>query len=50
MIKGKNNIKVIILGAGVTGLSAGIRFLETGCEVCLIEKATTVGGLANSIL
>jgi uncharacterized protein with NAD-binding domain and iron-sulfur cluster len=33
MIKGENNIKVIILGAGVTGLSAGMRFLEAGCDV-----------------
>lgn len=50
MIKEENNIKVIILGAGVTGLSAGIRFLEAGCDVCLIEKAKQVGGLAKTIV
>lgn len=50
MIKGNDNIKVIILGAGVTGLSAGIRFLDAGCDVCLIEKAKQVGGLAKTVI
>ena len=50
MIKGNDNIKVIILGAGVTGLSAGIRFLDAGCDVCLIEKAKQVGGLAKTVV
>ncbi len=50
MIKGNNKIKVIILGAGVTGLSAGIRCLEAGCDVCLIEKAKQGGGLAKTIV
>ncbi len=50
MTKGKNNIKVIILGAGITGLSAGIRFLEAGCDVCLIEKSKQVGGLAKTVI
>ena len=36
MAEGKTNIKIIILGAGVTGLSAGVRFLENGCDVCLL--------------
>ena len=50
MTQGKTNIKVIILGAGVTGLSAGARFLEKGCDVCLVEKAEHVGGLAKTIV
>ena len=29
--------QVIILGAGVTGLSAGVRFLENGCDVCILS-------------
>ena len=32
MSEGKTNSKVMILGAGVTGLSAGIRLLDSGCE------------------
>ena len=42
--------KVIILGAGVTGLSAGLRFLENGCDVCIVEKAEHVGGLAKTVV
>ena len=50
MAEGKTNIKIIILGAGVTGLSAGVRFLENGCDVCLVEKAEHVGGLAKTVV
>ncbi|MEK9628823.1 MAG: FAD-dependent oxidoreductase [Nitrospinota bacterium] len=50
MVKEKKPVKVIILGAGITGLSAGIRFLEAGCDVCLIEKAKQVGGLAKTVV
>ena len=50
MVEGKTNIKIIILGAGVTGLSAGVRFLENGCDVCLVEKAEHVGGLAKTVV
>ena len=42
--------QVIILGAGVTGLSAGVRFLENGCNVCIVEKAEHVGGLAKTVV
>ena len=50
MEKGKTRNKVIILGAGITGLSAGIRFLDAGCDVCLIEKNKQVGGLAKTVI
>jgi len=50
MTEEKTNIKVIILGAGVTGLSAGVRFLENGCDVCIVEKAEHVGGLAKTVV
>jgi protoporphyrinogen oxidase len=50
MTEGKTNIKIIILGAGVTGLSAGIRFLENGCDVCVVEKSEHVGGLAKTAI
>ena len=44
------NKKVIILGAGVTGLSAGIRFLDSGYDVCILEKADHPGGLAKTVV
>ena len=42
--------KVVILGAGITGLSAGVRFLENGYDVCIVEKAQYVGGLAKTVV
>lgn len=35
---------VIIIGAGASGLSAGIRLLELGIEPLILEKEATVGG------
>ena len=40
---------VIIIGAGITGLSTAWRLSENGYNVQLIEKSDTVGGLARSI-
>ncbi len=42
--------RVIILGAGVTGLSAGIRLLKSNCDVCILEKSDHSGGLAKTIV
>ena len=39
MAEGSTSKRVIILGAGITGLSAGIRFLGSGCDVSILEKA-----------
>ncbi len=50
MAEGKTKKRVIILGAGVTGLSAGIRFLDSGCDVCILEKAEHPGGLARTVV
>lgn len=48
---GENTRKrVIILGAGVTGLSAGVRFLDSGYDVCILEKAEQTGGLAKTVV
>ncbi|MFT4579040.1 MAG: protoporphyrinogen oxidase [Nitrospinales bacterium] len=41
--------RVIILGAGATGLSAGLRFVNRGYEVFILEKADHAGGLAKTI-
>lgn len=40
---------VVILGAGATGLSAGLRFANRGYEVLILEKAEHAGGLAKTI-
>ena len=50
MAEGKTKKRVIILGAGVTGLSAGIRFLESGYDVCILEKTDHPGGLARTVV
>jgi protoporphyrinogen oxidase len=41
--------QVIILGAGATGLSAGLRFIDRGHDVVILEKAEHPGGLAKTI-
>jgi len=46
----KTKERIIILGAGVTGLSAGIRFLDIGCDVYIFEKSEHPGGLARTVV
>jgi len=41
--------RVIILGGGVSGLSAGWRLSENGVGVDILEKSSSVGGLAASL-
>ncbi|TFG00720.1 MAG: CoB--CoM heterodisulfide reductase iron-sulfur subunit A family protein [Promethearchaeota archaeon] len=36
--------KVLIIGGGVAGLTAGIDLAEEGYEVHLVEKSPTIGG------
>ncbi len=40
--------RVVILGAGVSGLTTGWKRAERGCSGTLLEKNDTVGGLARS--
>ena len=41
-------MKFIILGAGLSGLSCAVTLKKYGHDVCIIEKESTVGGLARS--
>jgi cation diffusion facilitator CzcD-associated flavoprotein CzcO len=41
----KSNLRVVVLGAGMSGILSGIKLLEAGYDnVTLYEKATRVGG------
>jgi len=42
-------MKVIILGAGVSGLSAGFKLANNNKNVLIIEKDNQVGGLSKTI-
>lgn len=46
----ENNRHVIIIGAGLSGLSAAYELIQNGFRVTIIEAAGEVGGLASSIL
>lgn len=39
------NYDTVIIGAGLSGLAAGIRLAYFGQSVCVLERHTTVGGL-----
>ncbi len=44
----KNEARVLIAGAGITGLTLGWLLTRRGIPVVLVEKETRVGGLARS--
>ena len=50
MVAEETRNRIIILGVGVTGLSAGIRFLDSGHDVSILEKAAQPGGLAKTVV
>ncbi len=41
--------KITIIGAGLGGLSAALRFASIGCKVDIIEKNSTAGGRLNQL-
>ncbi len=45
----KDSKKVVILGAGLTGLAAGYTLSAAGQAVLVLEEDSTVGGLAKTI-
>lgn len=40
---------VVILGAGVSGLTTGVELLKKGISVTILEKSNMIGGLAASV-
>jgi protoporphyrinogen oxidase len=44
-----NDKKVIIIGAGPAGLTAAYELCKAGVESAVVEKDTTVGGLARTV-
>ncbi len=42
--------KIIILGAGPAGLSAGLELIKNGYDVTIIEREKQVGGISKTIL
>lgn len=43
------NKRILVVGGGVSGLTAAIEAAETGYEVVLVEKAPTLGGWAAKL-
>jgi protoporphyrinogen oxidase len=43
-------MKVVVIGAGFTGLSAAYRLLKEGHEVIVLEKESDLGGLATGYI
>jgi phytoene dehydrogenase-like protein len=43
-----NKRKIVIVGAGISGLTAAAYLSREGCNVLLIEKSDKCGGLLNS--
>jgi protoporphyrinogen oxidase len=49
-MSGSNTQRVIVIGAGVTGLTAAYHLVRRGLNVTVMEAGQTVGGLAGSIV
>ena len=43
-----NDYDVLVLGAGIAGISAAVSAARSGCRVLLVEKLCNAGGLATS--
>ena len=39
--------RVVVIGAGIGGLSSAIRLAQHGCQVTVVEARTSEGGLAS---
>ncbi len=50
MITGVNKYKTIVVGAGMSGLTAAISLVKQGKKVLLLEKNSVCGGLVSSFV
>jgi phytoene dehydrogenase-like protein len=41
--------KILIVGAGLGGLSTALRLAKSGYEVCIVEKNNQAGGRLNQL-
>jgi quinone-modifying oxidoreductase subunit QmoA len=41
---GKTNKKILVVGGGITGITAAVEASEAGCDVVLVEKNAYLGG------
>jgi oxygen-dependent protoporphyrinogen oxidase len=48
-MENKKNIDVVIIGAGLTGLTLGYYLAKAGKKIMLIEKAERAGGVINTV-
>ncbi len=46
----KSSSKIVIIGAGYTGLVAALRLAETGKKVEILERGPVIGGLASDFV
>src|SRR5438309_10776200 len=46
--QGRNALHVGVIGAGILGLTAALRFVQAGARVTVIEREERVGGLVAS--
>lgn len=46
----ENKKKILIVGAGISGLTLGYKLSESGHDVVILEKENNVGGLAKSFV
>jgi quinone-modifying oxidoreductase subunit QmoA len=41
--------KVLVIGGGISGITAAIEASEAGCEVVLVEKSASLGGRVSQM-
>ncbi|MFP4037421.1 MAG: 4Fe-4S binding protein, partial [Desulfobacteraceae bacterium] len=45
----KNQVAILVVGAGIGGIKASIELAERGCEVVLIESSASLGGILSKL-
>ncbi len=43
------NTKILVVGAGISGIRSALDLAETGHRVCLIDKAPAMGGILSQL-